>query len=408
MGVLDHIVGRQPIFDRDSSVLGYELQFRAAGPEEWSPSYTSASLVPVETLYTALGSELDRLIGDRSVFVRATEDLLTGAIPLTLPPERTVIGIHCPHAPDEALLWQTKQLLKFGYTVAVEGIDRTEGLRDILVLSSFAKLDTEVLEPEVASRMVRDCHGLGIRTIAGGIDLRQQLRECVNMGFDYFEGYLLATPQLIPGRTLEPSHFARVRLAAKLLDREAQVSELEQIVRTDPALATQLLELAGLGAAGGMRRTVRSIHEALVLVGWRRLQTWLSLLLMTNRGETSDETFGTALVRARMCELLVRHLDPARADEAFTAGLLSSLDLLLGVPITEALGYLPLDESLRNSIVLREGMVGAILSDAVSIQTGHYTEATRSGLGPDRLQIAYVSSLSWFNETFSGGWAQPA
>ena len=83
----------------------------------------------------------------------------------------------------------------------------------------------------------------------------------------------------------------------------------------------QLLQLAGIGAAGGMKRTVRTIRQALVLVGWRRLQSWVALLLLTDDGSASEEEIAAVLMRARMSELLAPSAG-CEPDAGYTAGLL--------------------------------------------------------------------------------------
>ncbi len=403
MGVLDYIVGRQPIFDKTSDVIGYELVFRGRAQGEWSTSYAPDQVLSVEALYAALPQELDGLVGNKRVFCSATRDLLQGKATLSLPPERTVIEIPSSRPPDDFVLQRSRELLRAGYTIAMENLVRTDGFGDMFILANLARVDTSAVDPATAARIVEECHTERIQVIAAGVDLQQQFQECVMMGFDYFQGYFLAMPQFVPGRTLTPSRTARLRLAAKLLSQEAKISELEQIVEMDPAMTTQLLELAGLGAAGGMRRVIKSLHEAIVIVGWRRLQSWLALLLTADRNDTSEEAVQNALLRARICQILAEQVNPRLRDEAFTAGMLSTLDLLLGMPLYSALKDLPIHPELEAAVLLHQGLVGAIVADATNIQVGKYDQARLSGIPTNQLQQAYTAALSWLNETFAGG-----
>ena len=86
-----------------------------------------------------------------------------------------------------------------------------------------------------------------------------------------------------PSGPLAPGRLAGLRVSARLLDAECPITVIEDIIRGDPAMSHQLLQLAGAGAAGGMKRTVRTLRQALVLVGWRRLQSWVALLLLDRR-----------------------------------------------------------------------------------------------------------------------------
>ena len=56
------------------------------------------------------------------------------------------------------------------------------------------------------------------------------------------------------------------------------------------------------------------------------------MLLLSGGKGISEESMTTALVRARMCELLGWQIEGGRTEMAFTAGMLSGLDVLLGLP----------------------------------------------------------------------------
>jgi EAL and modified HD-GYP domain-containing signal transduction protein len=195
-------------------------------------------------------------------------------------------------------------------------------------------------------------------------------------------------------------------MAARLLDRECPISELEGIVRNDPAMTYQLLQLAGIGAARGMRRAVQTVREALVLVGWHRLQSWVSLLLIGGTGEASDEELTLALTRARMCELVARGAQASLSEIAFTAGMLSTFDMHLDMTLHDALRDLPIDGALRRAVLGAEGPLGRLVADVADFQMGRPEDSTRSRLGDDVLSSAALEALIWAVEltsTFSEG-----
>ena len=179
------------------------------------------------------------------------------------------------------------------------------------------------------------------------------------------------------------------------MDPDYQLKDLESIIRRDAALSHQLLKLASLEAATGMFRTVRSIQEALVLMGRRRLKSWVALLLVADHGTTSEEHIVAAMVRVRMTELLAEAMVPDQTDVGFTVGLLSSLDLLLGVPLETALADLPLAFDVRDSVLHRKGQIGDLLTDVIEFHRGHPERATHSGATPGILQFAHLKALAW-------------
>jgi len=406
VAALDVVVGRQPIFDRSLSVIGYELLFRpvcsltvtdVAGPR--------GDQMTADVLLGSVSIGVDRLVGSKRLFCNGSRGVLTGTVPILLSPDRTVIEVLESVAPDEEVLAGCRRLRDEGFTLALDDVTVFGDAEPFIELASIVKIDLRAVEPAALPRLVERCRRPGIALVAEKVETTDEFDRCVALGFDYFQGYLLAGPCLVPGRSLDPGRLAQVRLAAHLLDRECPISELEDIVRRDPAMALQLLQLAGIGAARGMRRTVQTVREALVLVGWRQLQSWVSLLLLGSKGQASEEELTVALARARMCELVAETRDPSLSERAFTAGMLSSFDMLLDVALEDVLQELPLDGNLRCAVLEGAGPLGRLVYDVVDFQLGRPEDATRSGLEVAALSSAALEALMWAVEmtsTFSG------
>ena len=86
--------------------------------------------------------------------------------------------------------------------------------------------------------------------------------------------------------------------------QDLELEQFQRILEHEPGLVVHLIRLASLGAQHGIRRPIRNTRDALVLLGTRKLRRWVSLLLMRDAGNIAPDAMATALVRARMCELL--------------------------------------------------------------------------------------------------------
>ena len=412
----DVLVGRQPIFDGRREVYGYELVLGAgpgAGPgapagaaRDWANGRREGDLLTTRLLFSSLHVGVDRFVGDKVMFCDVSEELLTGDLALLLPPERTVLevptaALHGPDALDGAADG-CRRLVEEGYTLAIDEFSWFDGAEDVLGLFSFAKVDPRRDGVDAVGRVLERCRPFDVRVLVQSVDTEGDLGVSEALGVDLFQGYLLSTPRPVPGRVMDPSEFTKARLAAALLEPDAGVEQVEALVRADPALSLQLLHMAGIGAAGGLRRTVSSVREALVLVGWRRLQAWVSMLLLAGGRGIPEESMTTALVRARMCELLGWHVEGGRTEMAFTVGMLSGLDVLLGMPLQDVLRDLPLDDDVRDAVLHHAGPVGALVADVIDYQLGHPECATRSGLSDADLQIACFDALAWGIEMTTG------
>jgi EAL and modified HD-GYP domain-containing signal transduction protein len=401
MSTVNLLVGRQPIFDRASRVAGYELLFAPGSSDREFAAPQDQDLAWAEVLFGSVGIGLEHLVGSKLAHCDATAAMLASDAAFVLPPTQTVIEVPESCALDPEALAGCRRLAYEGFTLAIDHYTGACEADRLLEVAGLVKVDAslpEGLMRELAKRCYNRCLRIGVT----GISDVAQLDRCRALGIHLYQGDFLSEPRIAQGQVLSSSQVAKLRLAAKVMDPDYQLKDLETIIRRDAALSHQLLKLASLEAATGMFRTVRSIQEALVLVGWRRLKSWVALLLVADRGTASEEHIVTAMVRARMTELLAEAMVPDQTDVGFTVGLLSSLDILLGVPLETALADLPLAFDVRDSVLHRKGQIGDLLTDVIEFQRAHPERATHSGATPGILQFAHLKALAWGVEVAGG------
>jgi EAL and modified HD-GYP domain-containing signal transduction protein len=388
------------------SVIAYELLFRTVGTGARGPGARGPGAGGVDgggaqgdllTAAVLLGSVtigLDRLVGNKKLFCNASRGVLTGAVPILLPPERTVVEVLESVVPDAEVLAGCRRLLDQGFTLALDDFSWFPGADAFLELASIVKIDLRLTPMDDMPDLMERCRDFDALLLAEKVETTDELEQCEELGFDYFQGYLLSRPCVVPGRALDAGRLSQLRMAAHLLESECSISELEETVRNDPSMTHQLLQLAGMGAAGEMRRAVHSIRQALIFAGWRRIQSWVALLLITGNGRVHEEGVATALMRAYMCEQLASYADPALAGMAFTAGMISCFGVLFGVPLDTVLDSLPLDDDLRVAVLGGDTPLGRLLADASDFLLGRPEDATRSGLGEAVLSLSAQKALT--------------
>ncbi len=395
MAVIDVAVERQPVFDAELEVVGYELLRDRSSAEPHRRRHAGSEPTTASLLFDAVTIGVSRLVGDRLVFCDADRALLAGEVPVVLPPELTVLEVSPSLSVDLQVVEGCRRLADAGFTIALDGVEDLESCAPFLELARIAKIAHARLDPGRLPGLVAEVKAYGMLALALGVATSSQFDGCRELGFDYFQGDLLSAPQVVPGRTLDASSVGRLRQAALLVSRQCSAAELEEVVRSEPAMAYQLLQIAGVGADNGFRRPVRSIREALVLLGWRHLQSWITFLIETRHGSTTDGEAITTLTRARMCELLAQRSCPDQSDVAFAAGMLSAFDLLLEMPLDDVLAALPLDDALRDAVARRDTPVGRIVADVIDCQLGRSAGATRAGFTEEALSATAIAALRW-------------
>jgi len=101
------------------------------------------------------------------------------------------------------------------------------------------------------------------------------------------------------------------------------------------------------------------------------------------------------MTRARMCELLAVHLRTVRPDIAFFGGLLSSLDFLLNMPMSEVVERLPLEDTIRRALVAREGELGRIIDTVAAYEVADLEALESSPVDLSDLAPAYLNAIAW-------------
>ena len=142
--------------------------------------------------------------------------------------------------------------------------------------------------------------------------------------------------------------------------------------------ATRLLRIVN-SAYYSLPRHVESIKDAIVLLGTRQIGSWVSLINLAQIARKPKELTITALVRARMCELVAARIGARRHRCTFyTVGLFSVLDALLDVSMETALEALPLSAEVHDAVAHRTGIMGETLAGVIAYEQGDWDNATLS------------------------------
>jgi c-di-GMP-related signal transduction protein len=110
-------VARQPIFDREEKVFGYELLFRDGLQNAFHGDSDEASRA---TLDRSLLMGLEVLCDGRRAFVNCTRDTLIKGLVTLLPSTTTVVEILETVAPDPDVFTACRNLKEAGYLIALD------------------------------------------------------------------------------------------------------------------------------------------------------------------------------------------------------------------------------------------------------------------------------------------------
>ncbi|QOL50162.1 EAL and HDOD domain-containing protein [Massilia litorea] len=363
-------LARQPMLDRNQALFAYELLFRTTPANSAEIDTDLAATAGVLAHAAQLG--LPRAVGDATAFLNVDTEVLMSDIFAFLPRERTVLELVGSVEATEPVLWRLAELSGHGFRFAAEASVHGSRLGRLLPLLDYVKVNLRAMPVVSMLSLVPRLRGTGKRLIAEKVESQTEYKTCLDLGFDYFQGFYFARPSVIAGRKLSPSQLALVDLMS-LVVSDADNIEIERAIKRDVTLSVNLLRIVNTPAAG-LRQRIDSLSQALIIVGRRQLQRWLQIMLYAepgNHGHTQTPLLMLASTRARLMELLAGRLRPGRrhvADMAFTVGIMSLMDTLFCVPMADLVEQIPVSDEVSSALLKRGGFFGELLRLAESFE----------------------------------------
>lgn len=394
------LMARQPVFDRASRVVGYELLYRGMPPdpgrqEEWAERATSSVLVDLVSQ-----GVLDTLLGQQRAFINLPRSFLFDFRGAGLDPERFVLEVLEDVEADPGVIDALRGLKESGYTVALDDFVLFGPHQDLLAVADLVKVDIQGYDRAGLSECVRELRRYPVHLLAEKVESPEEQARCRELGFHYFQGFFFARPQPVSRVRLSPDRVNALNLLGRLQDPELDLEGLTELISQDVYLSYRILRLIN-SAFFPLRTRIDSVQRALVYLGLDTVRTWATWLAMAGVRDKPQELAVTNLVRARMAESLGRALEGGGSERYFTAGLFSTLDALLDRPMAEALEQLPLSAELEGALLRHEGSVGQVLAAIKAYERGDWDGATRVGLAPEWLGQAYREAVAAAEEVRS-------
>jgi EAL and modified HD-GYP domain-containing signal transduction protein len=401
-------LGRQPILDRDGALNAYELLFRA-GAHNYAEISDDAQATAQVVARTIGGIGVPAVLGRHRGFVNMNRALLFNDIVHLMPPDRFVLEVLETVKFDAHLARRLGELRRAGFLVALDDVSElSDELIAALPCVDIVKIDFLQTGRDALAKLASIVRSHGKTLLAEKVETREDFALARDLGFDLFQGYFFARPQVLAAPRNRSSRPGLLRLLA-LLSRDAGIVELEAELKLNPSVVVQLLRLVN-SSAFGLGRNIASLREAIIATGTRQIARWAQLLLYADGGDlpwSADPLVQLAGTRSRFMELAANWLRPSDddfADAAFMTGIFSLVHVVLGSTPGEVLDKLGLAPQIRDAIVRRDGPLGALLrlaeaaeeGNAVSVALGADAPAGFEALTPDVLSELNLSAAAWF------------
>ncbi|MBY0241582.1 MAG: EAL domain-containing protein [Burkholderiaceae bacterium] len=402
--VREFYLGRQPMLDRNQALFGYELLFRNApiGPA----NVTSELGATASVIAHAAQLGMEKVIGDALGFVNVDADTIMSDIWGFLPKEKVILEITENMEATPPVLSRMAELVEQGFRFALDDVTAETGqVQALLPLIDYVKMSMRNADLPTLMKLAPRFKQDGKKLVAEKVETRDEFKNCLELGFDFFQGYYFAKPIIMSGKKLSPSQLALMELMT-LVTSDADNADIERAIKKDVSLALNLLRLVNTPAVGARQR-IDSLSQAVTILGRRQLQRWLQIMLYAEpakRGHSMTPLLMLATTRGRLLELLAHKLRPKHqhvSDIAFTVGIMSLMDTLFGMPMEEILTQIPVIDEVSDALMYRQGFFGELLQLAECLEQveemDHKIDPTLRDLemSTDELVELEVAAFEW-------------
>lgn len=238
---------------------------------------------------------------------------------------------------------------------------------------TYVKMDLVDNDDNALAEAAKFFKQKNIKILAEKVETKACFNKRLAEGYDYFQGFFFAKPELVTGNKIDATSAAILRILL-LLRTHPSLDELCNCLNEYSEVATNLLRFVNSDAQIRSHR-IDNVRDAIVWIGMRNIQEWLMLMLYARpeMGMTpqSSPLFQSASHRAKFLELLARVVSGTDDDlpaKAFMVGLISRMDALVGASLESILKESSADEEMHTALLKRTGRLGILLQLADAVE----------------------------------------
>lgn len=355
---MEVFIGRQPIFNIHEQIIAYELLYRNKNVNAFPLIDSDVATVDV-LVNSFLSIGIDEVTKGRPCFVNFTENLIMGTMLDYLDPTKLVIEILEDVPITPRLVERVSELKERGFQIALDDfvLDQNVTVYDELFnFIDYIKVDflqTPLLERmEIENKVNQNFPH--IKLLAEKVETRNQFEVAQHSGYVLFQGYFFEQPQILTSTDIPANTLQYFQIISLLKDEEPNINLLAENIERDISLSYKLLQLIN-NSTKRTKSKVRSIKQAILLLGLAELRKWIYLLAMReseNQMESDifNELMRASLFRAKVCEKVAKLNYRGNFSEYFLVGLFSLINSLLKRPMNLVLSQLPLSENIAETI----------------------------------------------------------
>jgi len=394
---------RQPILDKDKNLFAYELLFRDSIDNVFPEiDGDEATTKMIEASKFNLG--IGEFTANKPAFINFTLETLSLGYAKMLTTEEVVVEILETVKPGKKLLAICKDLFDQGYTLALDDYVHKKVWTHFYPFIKIIKIDWKISSLEDIKEVKEAIADFpDIKLLAEKVETYEEYNQALELGFELFQGFFFAKPEMVKTKSLSPSQIAMAELLYETSKPELDLVNITSVFERDVTLSYKLLRYAN-SPIFRRRSEISSIKQALVTLGSGELKRFLGLMFAVNvNPDKPSELINSAMARAKFCELVAQDISaPVDASIAFLTGLLSLIDAILDEQLETILEKLPLAQEIKEPLLTKKGVLAALIKLLELIEHAEWDKTAvvmeKLGIDKDKVIKDYNEALAWADE----------
>ena len=396
----------KPVLSSDLALMYYCFRYRR-GDDYLADQYQARLFdgvvnLPCLTLLEEVG--IEGLTNGFPLFVPLNQFTLISDVTrqCTQPPDKVIFLLDEGTTPEPVFIEAIEKLRLVGFRFAVEKIKNYDKMKPVIDLCDFISISFKFNSDQVINSykdiMRRFPKHKFVATDVNNTDVFSKIRFG---GFDSFEGQFYNIPVTRGQNTISPVKVNRIQLINIVREPDFAIEEVVKVVSQDPALSISLLKLVNSPHLG-LKQKIKSIQHAVAMLGQTEVRKWVTTATAGLLAEDKpDQLTRLSLIRAKFAENLARYFEMAiHAPGLFLMGLFSVLDVVLEMPMVEALNVISVSEPIHNALVSESGDYYRVMNFIRAYEAADWSEANRLialyGLNVEDVFNAYIDTIKWY------------
>lgn len=398
-----------PLFDEDIAVRAYSL-FVQKKNYFLNPNLLGGAQFDgaghVDGLEVIDNMGMETLSNDAEVFVQVNNISVFSDIEnqCDAPHERVVLLLDNTVLPSDMYLDRLKALRKSGYKLAIRKLEvsQFEDYREVLQLMDYILLNQRKIDISKAKIYFQSLFP-NIKLCAVGVDSMETFEKLKAAGgYSLYEGEFFRIPGNRSEHEVSPLKVNYIQLLNMVNSPEFELTEAADIIGRDTALVISLLKMVNRMTRNS---TITSIRHAAAMLGEKELRKWLITAVAGQLyTDKPNELTRMSLLRAKFAENLAPVFSMAiQSSELFLMGLFSVLDVILDMPMKDALETIRVSKNISDALVYHKGIFAFPLEFILQYENANWQEVSRlmivHNIEMQPVYDAYLNALRWYRDT---------